>query len=96
MTDKERRAATDSVIGEQIRAWREAAGLSQDEVAQYVFGWGRDAMSKIESGKNSLFLHDYMLMCHFFREVIPEGHPGVALADSLLPRRGRPKLLPGR
>jgi transcriptional regulator with XRE-family HTH domain len=84
--NKLRRAPTDTLVGEQLREWREAAGLSQEAVAEQIFGWGRDAMSKIESAKNSVYLHDYLLLCQFFREQAPYGHPGVLLADLLLPR----------
>lgn len=68
--------------GAEIRKWREELGLSQDSIAK-LFGWNRDAMSKIETGKNNLSLHDYLTIVMFLREAAPPDHPALALANQL-------------
>lgn len=72
-------------LGADLRAARERAGLSQAAVAE-VFGWQRDAISKIECGKNSLTVLEYLTLVDFLRAFYPPDAPAVALADVLLPR----------
>jgi transcriptional regulator with XRE-family HTH domain len=88
MAEDVRKKAFLERVGAEIRGWREAAEVSQQAVGE-VFGWGRDAMSKVELGKNNLTLHDYCVVVDFLRDVIPPDHPSLALADSLLGRRPR-------
>jgi transcriptional regulator with XRE-family HTH domain len=75
-------------VGRELRELREAYGLSQATVAD-VFGWNRDAMSKIERGATPLGMFEYLRLMLFYRERVPE-HPAVALAARLLP--GVPRL----
>ena len=42
-------------VGDNLRAYREARGLSQERFAD-VFGWGRTYMGKLERGKCNLTL----------------------------------------
>ncbi len=72
----------DFKIGMDIRAARKGAGKSQQEIAD-LFGWNRDAVSKIETGKVSVSLRSYLVIMRFCAP--PESdHPGVALAEKLL------------
>ena len=75
----------DARLGAELRAARERAGLSQAAVAE-VFGWQRDAISKIERGKNGLTVLEYLTLVHRLRDHFPEAHPAVPLADAMLPR----------
>jgi transcriptional regulator with XRE-family HTH domain len=63
-------------------------GLSQQSVAD-LFDWNRDAMSKVETGKNNLTLHQYLTLVRFLQEAVPLDHPALALADQLSHRRVR-------
>jgi transcriptional regulator with XRE-family HTH domain len=67
---------------EEIRTWRENLRLSQQDVAD-VFGWKRDAVSKIETGKNNLYLDEYLVLVKFLAAGIPTDHPALALAERL-------------
>ena len=46
------RAAAANAIGRDVRRLRVGAGLAQQTVAD-LFGWGRDALSKLETGKTT-------------------------------------------
>lgn len=74
--------------GAEIRVWREALDMPQQSVAN-LFGWKRDAVSKIETGKNEISLHDYIMVVRFLQAAVPEDHPALALADQLMKRRFR-------
>lgn len=75
-----------SRIGEQLRMARESEGFTQQEIGD-LFGWGRDAISKLESGTLNISLADYLILVHFLRDHLPARHPGVALHDfAALPR----------
>lgn len=97
MSDDAKHAAFCLKLGGELRAYRELAGLSQDAVAE-VLGWGRDAISKIETGKNGLRLYDYLLLMEFLRDGSP-GHPAHSLRERLnsrrLPRAGGVFRIPG-
>jgi transcriptional regulator with XRE-family HTH domain len=69
---------TREAIGTDLRRLREESGVAQQAVAD-VFGWNRDAVSKIERGVTRLSLIDYLRTMDFLREVDPD-HPGVVLA----------------
>lgn len=52
-----------AVIGEQVRAWREAAGLRQDEVARAArergLDWTRATVALIEGGRRQLTVGEF-------------------------------------
>lgn len=75
-------------LGEEIREYRDAAGLSGQVVADFM-DWSRDAIAKIENGHNNMTVYDYLRLVDFLREVIPEDHPALALRDRLIPRATR-------
>jgi DNA-binding XRE family transcriptional regulator len=75
-------------LGEQLRAARESEGFTQQEVAD-LFGWGRDAISKLESGTLNVSLADYLLLVHFLRDHLPPGYPAVVLHDIAASPRNR-------
>lgn len=68
--------------GQEIRTMRLAAGASQEMVAD-LFGWTRDALSKIERGIRPISLFEYLNVMWFLRSSKPD-HPAVALAGLLL------------
>ena len=78
-------------IGAEVRAAREQAELSQAAVAD-MFGWERDAISKIERGVNSLTLYDYLRLMTWLRDELDPAHPALALAERLLNPRHKPPL----
>jgi transcriptional regulator with XRE-family HTH domain len=43
------------VVGDNLRAYRDARGLSQEALAE-VFGWGRAYMGELERGECNLTL----------------------------------------
>ena len=81
--------ALELTIRLDIRAMREAAGVSQYAIAE-LFGWERDAVSKLEVGRVRVKLDDYIRIAKFCRDAIP-GHPAVALAERYLPVQNRRK-----
>lgn len=80
-------AALHEAIRNDLREMRQAAGLSQAAVGE-IFGWNRDAVSKIERGTNQIYLDDYIMLSRFLMAANP-GHPSHALVEHLLPRRRR-------
>ena len=60
-------------LGADIKEMRERIGLSQAEIAN-VMGWGRFAMSKIETGQTNLSLFDYLRLISTLEEA-ERGHP---------------------
>jgi hypothetical protein len=77
-------------LGQELRRFREASGISQDLAAD-VNGWNRDAMSKIERGERPIGMFEYLRLMWFYQELEPD-HPAVALAARLLPRHsGKPQ-----
>jgi transcriptional regulator with XRE-family HTH domain len=69
-------------VGAEIKTWRKALGWSQQDVGD-LFGWNRDAVSKVETGKNNISLHDYLVIVRSLAEGIPRRHPAVALMTRL-------------
>lgn len=78
------------LVGSELRGMRKKAGVPLQVVCD-VFGWGRDAMSKIELGRRAISLHDYVRLMAFYREVDPD-HPGVALAAYFKAKAGKRRL----
>lgn len=74
-------------VGADLRDMRMASGLSQEDIADYM-GWKRDAISKVENGRNQLSVYDYLTLMRFFREIEPN-HPALPLADRYMPRASR-------
>ena len=66
------------LVGAELRSLRLKADLSLESVAE-VFGWNRDAISKIERGQRNMLLSDYLTLMLFYRDLAP-GHPALALA----------------
>jgi transcriptional regulator with XRE-family HTH domain len=60
-------------IGADIRQAREAAGLPQQAIAN-LFGWTRDAISKMERGINDTEVYDVVIIMDYLREY-SESHP---------------------
>lgn len=75
------------LVGAELRSIRLEADLPLAEVGD-LFGWGRDALSKIELGLRGISLHDYLKLMHFYREIVPN-HPAVALAAYFRPTRSK-------
>jgi transcriptional regulator with XRE-family HTH domain len=75
-------------FGAEVRAFRTAAGMTQAEVSSWM-DWNRDALSKIETGRNNISVYDYLKIMNFLRDAVPVDHPALALADRFLPRPGR-------
>lgn len=65
-------------IGADLRRLRKRAGMSQQEVADQ-FGWGRDAISKIERGESDTTVEKYLRILKCLGPADP-AHPGVVLA----------------
>src|SRR5690242_7911017 len=78
------RAIFKQKLGAELRQLREASGLTLQTVSD-LFGWGRDAMSKVERGLINISLYDYLQLMHFYRDLDLD-HPGVKLAARMLPR----------
>lgn len=79
---------------DEIRSWRESAypKVSLEQLGEVV-DMNRDAVSKIETGKNHVYLDDYIEFVKSFpTRVIPEDHPARALVK-LYARRRAPKVL---
>lgn len=87
LADDAKRDAFLARMGAEIRSLREASEMPQQAVAD-LFGWQRDAISKIENGRTNLSLYDYLRLMIFLRDTQPD-HPAVTLADHLIPRRRR-------
>ena len=67
-------------VGAELRAARELAGLSQDQIAQ-LMGWhGRDTMSKMERGLLNISLAEFLRLIRFMDDHLPKSHPAIALA----------------
>ena len=77
------RATASAAIGADIHRLRKRAGLTGTQLAA-IFGWGRDAISKLETGKNDTYLYDYLKIVRALQRADP-GHPAVALAEMLIP-----------
>jgi hypothetical protein len=75
----------DKRIRKDVRAIREAAGLSQEAIGD-LFGWQKAAVSKVEKGYYRIRLSDYLRIVDFCRDAIPD-HPALALADYYAPRK---------
>lgn len=69
-------------VGRDILTWRAEAGASQDVIARR-FGWNRDAISKIETGKNAVSMYHYLNIAQLLRDDIAEDHPVRALLDHM-------------
>lgn len=69
-------------LGIEMREMREKANLTQDQTATTI-DLGKDSISKMESGRRHIKLHDYLTMMYSYRDIYPN-HPGVALAKSLV------------
>ena len=66
-------------VGREIRDARLRAGMSQESLGSF-FGWGKDAISKIERGvTKGLSLADYLRIVDILATHMPLGHPAVAL-----------------
>lgn len=76
-----RRLAFQTFVGEELRAAREAANISQEAVAEQI-GWTRSAWSKVEKGHVQIKLHDYMMAVEFLSEHMHQ-NPAVDLAKHL-------------
>jgi transcriptional regulator with XRE-family HTH domain len=75
-------STTLTVAGAELRAAREAAELSQQAISD-LFGWNRDATSKLEAGSLNISLKDYLTLCQFMREFMDPDHPALALYTRL-------------
>jgi len=66
-------------IGREIRDARLRANMTQESLGSF-FGWGKDAISKIERGvTKGLAATDYLRMVDILAAHFPLGHPAVAL-----------------
>jgi transcriptional regulator with XRE-family HTH domain len=72
-------------VGQELREFREAYGLSQEEIAT-AFRWTKDAMSKIERGERPIDMYRYLRLMQFYARADPD-HPAVVLARRMLPGR---------
>jgi DNA-binding XRE family transcriptional regulator len=68
-----------AVIGSDIRAHREGAGMPQQELAD-LHAWNRDAVSKLERGMTDISLRAYLSIIAHMRELYPD-HPAIPLLD---------------
>jgi len=70
-------------VGREIRAARQSAKMTQESLGSF-FGWGKDAISKVERGvTQGLALADYLRMVEILAKSMPLGHPAVALVVRL-------------
>lgn len=69
-------------IGADIRHLRTSLQLSQQTVSD-IFGWNRDAMSKVENGVTHLPLVNYLRIMDMLKEADPQ-HPAHALVRRYL------------
>jgi transcriptional regulator with XRE-family HTH domain len=69
-------------VGAQIRTARVSTEASQQELGD-LFGWGRDAISKLELGTLNVSLFDYLLLVDYLGEHMPPDHPALALLKFL-------------
>ena len=69
-------------VGAELREFREAAKLTQQDVAD-LYGWGRDAIKKVEMGERGLSVAAYIGIVRYFAvdDFAPPTHPAVALAE---------------
>ena len=72
----------DKRIQNDLRAIRQAAGLTLDTIAE-IIGVNKDALSKMERGVIRIKLFDYLRIVRFCRDAIPD-HPAVQLAEFYL------------
>lgn len=82
--EKAKRAIVRQSVGREIRQRREAAGLSQTQVGDFI-GWMKDSVSKLERGGIDITLYDYLVLMRNLKDVDPN-HPAMPLVDHLLPR----------
>ena len=54
------------IVGEQLRAWREASGLRQDDVAwaarELSLQWTRDTVAAVEGGRREVRLDEFLML----------------------------------
>jgi DNA-binding XRE family transcriptional regulator len=79
-----RALASPNIAGDVLNV-RRAGKISQQSLAE-VFGWSKAAISKIENGRNDVYLSDYLKIVNLMRAAVP-GHPAIALHDYLFGRR---------
>jgi DNA-binding transcriptional regulator YiaG len=72
-----------SRLGREIRRLREAAGISQAELAR-LLGWGTQVISRLESGRGVVSAYHLVLIADVLSKSEPD-HPAVLLAGMLLP-----------
>ena len=73
------------LLGAELRSLRKRSDMSQEEAGQ-LLGWtSRSTFGKVEQGEHAISLLDYLTVLHHLREA-DNDHPGLALADHLLPR----------
>ena len=82
--DRAKRLLLQQRLGRDIRLLRESAGLSQQSIAD-LFGWGRDAISKLESGSIATTVYNYLALMQFLASDVEPDHPAVILARRLMP-----------
>lgn len=77
-----------AAVGKDIRTAREAAGLTQEALAE-LFDNGRDWLSKAERGVINISVVDYLELVDYLRQEMPPDHPAVALVTYFKRRRAR-------
>jgi transcriptional regulator with XRE-family HTH domain len=82
--DAARRKLFAKRVGAELRLMREAGGVSLAFVAE-IFGWKKDALSKIERGERQISTFDYLTLLRWYGDLAEPNHPALALAGRLLP-----------
>jgi DNA-binding XRE family transcriptional regulator len=77
-----------SRLGREMQRLREAAGVSQAELARSL-GWETQVISRLETGRGTMRAFHLVLIADALRKPEPN-HPAVLLADMLLPSTAAP------
>jgi transcriptional regulator with XRE-family HTH domain len=65
-------ANVEEVIGRRLRELRQAAGMSQRDVAALIPGWRQSLVSKMESGNRPMRLNELAALAAIFGVTLPE------------------------
>jgi transcriptional regulator with XRE-family HTH domain len=71
-------------MGRELRTLREAGGVSQAAVAD-LFGWQRNAISKLEAGRTTTNIYNYLRLINFLAHDTEPDHPARALLRRFMP-----------
>lgn len=81
-------AAFYASLGADIRRMREAAALTQQDLANLLDWSNRGAIQKVEAGLRRLNVYDYLRLLNQIRDIEPD-HPAIPLYHHIRRRQHR-------